>query len=67
MTGGAALFRELGAQIQSWMKEYGVPGVALGIIADGEEYLAGFGVTSEENPLDVTPDTSFQIGSRRKR
>lgn len=66
MTGGAALFRELGAQIQSWMQEYGVPGVALGIIADGEEYLAGFGITSMENPLDVTPDTSFQIGSTTK-
>lgn len=66
MPGEAALFRELGEQIQAWMKEYGVPGVAVGILADGKEYLAGFGVTSIENPLEVTPDTSFQIGSTTK-
>lgn len=66
MAGSAEMFRELGEQIQTWMKEYGVPGVAVGIVAKGEEQMAGFGVTSIENPLDVTPDTSFQIGSTTK-
>jgi CubicO group peptidase (beta-lactamase class C family) len=34
---------------------------------DGEdEYVASFGVTSVENPLEVTSDTLFQIGSTTK-
>ena len=45
------------------MEEHGVPGVALGVLFDGEEETAGLGVTSIENPLEVTPDTLFQIGS----
>src|SRR5262249_42086967 len=43
-----------------------VPGVAVGILHEGREYAAGFGVTSIENPLAVTPDTLFQIGSTTK-
>lgn len=43
-----------------------VPGVAVGILAGGEEQHRGFGVTSVANPLDVTPDTLFQIGSISK-
>jgi CubicO group peptidase (beta-lactamase class C family) len=45
------------------MEELAVPGVALGVLFDGEEQTAGLGVTSIENPLEVTPDTLFQIGS----
>src|SRR5215218_11215946 len=48
------------------MEEHGVPGVALGVLFDGEEETAGLGVTSIENPLEVTPDTLFQIGSIAK-
>jgi CubicO group peptidase (beta-lactamase class C family) len=48
------------------MEELAVPGVALGVLFDGEERTAGLGVTSIENPLDVTPDTLFQIGSITK-
>ena len=36
------------------------------MLHEGEEHVAGFGVTSLENPLDVTPDTLFQIGSITK-
>jgi len=45
------------------MEELSVPGVSIGVLFDGEEETAGLGVTSVENPLDVTPDTLFQIGS----
>src|SRR6478672_1555548 len=45
------------------MEELSVPGVALGVLFEGEEEVAVLGVTSVENPLDVTPDTLFQIGS----
>jgi CubicO group peptidase (beta-lactamase class C family) len=33
------------------------------VLADGEEEVACLGVTSIENPLEVTPETLFQIGS----
>jgi len=43
-----------------------VPGVAIGITAGDEELTAAFGVTSVDNPLEVTPDTLFQVGSITK-
>jgi CubicO group peptidase (beta-lactamase class C family) len=46
--------------------EHGVPGVALGVLEEGAERHEGYGVTSVENPLEVTPDTRFQVGSITK-
>ena len=43
-----------------------VPGCAVGLLAGGEVEAAGLGVTSVENPLEVMPDTLFQIGSITK-
>lgn len=48
------------------MQRWQVPGVAFGVLHQGQEYTAGFGVTSVENPLPVTPTTLFQIGSISK-
>lgn len=53
-------------QIRAGMERHGVPGVAVGLWADGYAWAAGFGVTSLENPLPVTPETLFQIGSISK-
>lgn len=44
----------------------GVPGVAVGVLADGEEQYAYGGVTSVEHPLAVTEETLFQFGSTGK-
>jgi CubicO group peptidase (beta-lactamase class C family) len=44
----------------------GVPGFALGLLSEDEAHLVAFGVTSVENPLPVTADTLFQIGSITK-
>jgi CubicO group peptidase (beta-lactamase class C family) len=52
--------------VRERMDEFAVPGVALGILADDEVQTAAFGVTSVEHPLDVTPQTLFQIGSITK-
>jgi CubicO group peptidase (beta-lactamase class C family) len=38
----------------------------VGLLADGEEWTAGFGVTNVEHPLPVDADTLFQIGSITK-
>ena len=59
-------FQQLSDFVVSEMRRLSVPGVAVGLIHDGGEHLAGFGVTSVENPLPVTADTLFQIGSTTK-
>lgn len=59
-------FQEVVEVARAGMEELNVPGVALGVLADGEEETAGLGVTSLDNPLEVTPDTLFQIGSITK-
>lgn len=47
--------------------DYQVPGVAIGIIADGHLiYAKGFGWRDLENKLPVTTDTVFPIGSCSK-
>ena len=51
--------------MRRWKRQQ-TPGVAVGLLHEGEEHVAGFGVTSVENPLDVNPDTLFQIGSITK-
>ncbi len=48
------------------MDELGVPGVAVGVTHGDHEDIAGFGVTSVENPLPVDGDTLCQIGSITK-
>jgi CubicO group peptidase (beta-lactamase class C family) len=59
-------FTELTQLAEEAMGRLHVPGVALGVIAGGAEYVACLGVTSVENPLPVTEDTLFQIGSTTK-
>ncbi len=49
-------------EIQRWE----VPGLALGILRDGETTLRGYGVTSVETQEPVTPRTSFRIASITK-
>src|SRR5262245_40101048 len=52
--------------VRARAEELRVPGVAVGVLHEGEERHEGFGVTSVDNPLEVTPDTRFQIGSISK-
>lgn len=54
------------AVVTANMKELGVPGVALGIFHEGKTVTRGFGVTNVENPLPVTDQTLFQLGSISK-
>ncbi|GLW10028.1 hypothetical protein Misp01_51570 [Microtetraspora sp. NBRC 13810] len=46
--------------------ELGVPGATVAVHQAGEEFHLCHGVTSTENPLPVTPDTLFAIGSVTK-
>ena len=43
-----------------------IPGVGLGVLADGREEVVGLGVTSVETAEPVTPTTLFQLGSITK-
>jgi CubicO group peptidase (beta-lactamase class C family) len=61
-----ARFDDVCAAVEDAIAESGTPGVAVGLLEDGEEHVRGFGVTSVENPLEVTPETLFQIGSITK-
>jgi CubicO group peptidase (beta-lactamase class C family) len=46
--------------------QFGIPGVAVGVRADGQEAYACHGVTSVDNPLPVDADTLFVLGSVTK-
>jgi CubicO group peptidase (beta-lactamase class C family) len=58
--------KEFISQIKTYMKEFKVPGAAVGI-RHGEEILTkGLGVTNVNNPVPVDESTLFQIGSITK-
>ena len=56
-------FRAVADAVKAAMAANGVPGTALGILMDGEEEHAVFGVSNLETQEKVTPETRFQIGS----
>jgi CubicO group peptidase (beta-lactamase class C family) len=61
-----AKFAALATLAEAKMKEFGVPGVALGIIANGVATTRGLGITNVEDPLPVTEHTVFPIASISK-
>jgi len=60
------VFQPLHERITEAMERLHVPGVAVGIIHDGAEHVAAFGVTNVDYPAPVVEDTLFQIGSTTK-
>src|SRR4051812_35382383 len=60
------LFRALDAKIEATMAELHIPGVAVGIFYNGQEYVRGYGVTNVDYPQPVDGDTLFRIGSVAK-
>ncbi|MEU4408836.1 serine hydrolase domain-containing protein [Streptosporangium sp. NPDC023963] len=52
--------------VEATAVKLGVPGVAVGVWADGREGYACHGVTSVANPLPVDRDTVFVLGSVTK-
>lgn len=61
-----ARFEALAALVTAKMAEYHVPGVALGVLDGSAATTRGFGVTSVEDPLPITPHTVFPIASISK-
>lgn len=59
-------FEQLATLVTQRMTEYGVPGVAFGVVQNGQMTARGFGVTNVDDPQPVTPDTVFPIASISK-
>ena len=59
-------FDKIGAVVTEAMERLRVPGAAVGIYYNGQEYTAGYGVTNINHPLPVDGDTLFQIASISK-
>jgi CubicO group peptidase (beta-lactamase class C family) len=58
---------ELDRYVESSMKQWQVPGVAIGIVQGSAPiYLKGYGVRNVTTQMPVTPDTLFDIGSCTK-
>jgi CubicO group peptidase (beta-lactamase class C family) len=59
-------FDQVADLVTAKMREYHVPGVALGVLRDGKAAIRGFGVTGVEDPLPVTAETIFPLASISK-
>jgi len=63
----ASNFAAIDQVVTGLMKEWQVPGLALGIVKDGQVlYLKGYGYRDVEKQLPVTPQTLMAIGSNSK-
>jgi CubicO group peptidase (beta-lactamase class C family) len=61
-----ARFEAIAALAEARQKDYAVPGVAIGIVADETESIRGLGVTNVDDPQPVTAHTVFPIASISK-
>ncbi|MEM4987437.1 class C beta-lactamase [Collimonas sp. H4R21] len=52
--------------IQPLMQSYGIPGMAVAVTIDGQNYFYNYGVASKETRQPVTSKTLFEIGSLSK-
>jgi beta-lactamase class C len=52
--------------VKPLMERYGIPGMAVGVVVDGHEYVYDFGVSSKTTQKRVNADTLFEIGSVTK-
>ena len=59
-------FEALASLAEAKMREYGVPGVAIGIIENGVVTTRGLGVTNLEDALPINEHTVFPIASISK-
>jgi CubicO group peptidase (beta-lactamase class C family) len=59
-------FEALAALVTQKMQDYGVPGVAFGVVKNGRLTLRGVGTTNIDNPQPMTPETVFPIASISK-
>src|ERR1700712_3066009 len=54
------------AAIQPIMDKNGIPGMAVAISVNGQDYIFNYGVVSKETGKPVSPTTLFELGSVSK-
>ena len=52
--------------VRPLMEQQGIPGMAVGVVFEGESYVLDYGVVSRATGKPVTDDTLFEIGSVTK-
>ncbi|RPH62067.1 MAG: class A beta-lactamase-related serine hydrolase, partial [Chloroflexi bacterium] len=57
---------EINVCLSKTLAEWGIPGAAVAVVADGETYTQGYGVLAAGQPATVDADTIFAIGSTTK-
>jgi len=57
---------QLGEVVEEQRERWKVPGIAVGILRDGEIQKAGYGIASKETGFPILPEMLFQIGSNSK-
>ena len=57
---------DLSEFVESTAQGFGIPGASVGVLVDGKQSYATYGVTSIENPLPVDTNTLFLLGSVSK-
>ncbi|MEU8694704.1 serine hydrolase domain-containing protein [Streptomyces sp. NPDC048665] len=58
--------KQLSEFVTATAEKLGIPGVAVGVLMDGQEIFASHGVTSIDHPLPVDERTLFHLGSVTK-
>ena len=61
-----ALTQAFDTEARRLMAEHNLPGVSLALLLPGGDHFLNLGVTSLEDPLPITSQTLFQIGSTTK-
>lgn len=62
----AAIDTQVQAAAQALMQQYGIPGLAIAISANGQQRFYSYGVASRDTQQPVTRDTLFEVGSISK-
>ncbi len=64
--GKARLEKIVATATRPIMEKYGIPGMSVGIVREGQSYVFDYGVASKETGKAVDHDTLFEIGSVSK-
>lgn len=62
----ADLNRIVSKAIQPLQQQYNIPGIAVAISQNGQQYFYNAGVQSKDSPRPISPQTLFEIGSISK-
>src|SRR6185295_10038536 len=60
------IFESLATLVTAKMHEYRIPGVAMGVLRDGQTTIRGFGIRNVNDPQPVTNQTVFPLASISK-